>query len=152
MEITDKTVDELAHLARLQFEGAEKERIKKDLNRILGFMEKLNELDTEGVEPLIYLSEEINVMRYDESRQTITQKQALKNAPKRDSDYFKVPKVLKNPQRAKNSLCHFRRMNQKPLRESYRITVTVPVWCTPPSFSWPAHTSPSPNTPSIFHT
>jgi aspartyl-tRNA(Asn)/glutamyl-tRNA(Gln) amidotransferase subunit C len=74
---------------------------KKDLNRILGFMEKLNELDTEGVEPLIYLSEEINVMRYDESRQTITQKQALKNAPKRDSDYFKVPKVLKNPAEGK---------------------------------------------------
>ncbi|MFT6028136.1 MAG: aspartyl-tRNA(Asn)/glutamyl-tRNA(Gln) amidotransferase subunit C, partial [Bacteroidia bacterium] len=50
MEITDKTVDELAHLARLQFEGDEKERIKKDLNKILTFMDKLNELDTEGVE------------------------------------------------------------------------------------------------------
>lgn len=98
MEITDKTVDELAHLARLQFEGEEKERIKKDLNRILGFMEKLNELDTEGVEPLIHLSEELNVLRNDEARQTITQQQALKNAPQHDSDYFKVPKVLKNPE------------------------------------------------------
>jgi aspartyl-tRNA(Asn)/glutamyl-tRNA(Gln) amidotransferase subunit C len=58
----------------------------------------LNELDTEGVEPLIYLSEEFNVMRKDEARKTITQEQALKNAPKRDSDYFKVPKVLKNPE------------------------------------------------------
>lgn len=97
MEITDRTVDELAHLARLQFEGEEKERIKNDLNRILGFMEKLNELDTEGVEPLIYLSEELNVLRNDEARTAITQQQALKNAPQRDSDYFKVPKVLKNP-------------------------------------------------------
>lgn len=97
MEITDKTVDELAHLARLQFEGEEKERIKKDLNRILGFMEKLNELDTEGVEPLVHLSEELNVMRRDEAKRTISQEEALKNAPKRDSDYFKVPKVLKNP-------------------------------------------------------
>jgi len=97
MEITDRTVDELAHLARLQFEGEEKERIKNDLNRILGFMEKLNELDTEGVEPLIYLSEELNVLRNDEARTTITQQQALKYAPQRDSDYFKVPKVLKNP-------------------------------------------------------
>jgi aspartyl-tRNA(Asn)/glutamyl-tRNA(Gln) amidotransferase subunit C len=97
MEITDRTVDELAHLARLQFEGEEKDRIKNDLNRILGFMEKLNELDTEGVEPLIYLSEELNVLRNDEARTTITQQQALKNAPQRDSDYFKVPKVLKNP-------------------------------------------------------
>jgi aspartyl-tRNA(Asn)/glutamyl-tRNA(Gln) amidotransferase subunit C len=98
MEITDKTVDELAHLARLHFEGDEKQRIKKDLTRIVSFMEKLNELDTEGVEPLIYLSEEFNVMRKDEARKTITQEQALKNAPKRDSDYFKVPKVLKNPE------------------------------------------------------
>ena len=97
MDITDKTVDELAHLARLQFEGREKERIKKDLNKILTFMEKLNELDTEGVEPLIYMSEELNVMRKDEKKKTISQKQALKNAPKADSDYFKVPKVLKNP-------------------------------------------------------
>lgn len=97
MEITDKTVDELAHLARLQFDGDEKQRIKKDLTRIVSFMEKLNELDTEGVEPLIYLSEEINVMRLDEARTTITQEQALQNSPKRDSDYFKVPKVLKNP-------------------------------------------------------
>lgn len=97
MEITDRTVDELAHLARLHFEGEEKERIKNDLNRILGFMEKLNELDTEGVEPLIYLSEEINVLRDDVAKRTITQQEALKNAPQRDSDYFKVPKVLKNP-------------------------------------------------------
>ncbi|MFC2175477.1 Asp-tRNA(Asn)/Glu-tRNA(Gln) amidotransferase subunit GatC [Bacteroidota bacterium] len=98
MEITDKTVDELAHLARLQFEGEDKERIKKDLNKILAFMDKLNELDTESVEPLIYMSEEMNVLRNDEKKKTITQKQALKNAPKADSDYFKVPKVLKNPE------------------------------------------------------
>jgi len=98
MEITDKTVDELAHLARLEFKGEEKQRIKKDLSRILGFMEKLNEIDTEGVEPLIYLSEELNVMRNDEKKNTVSQKQALKNAPKADSDFFKVPKVLKNPE------------------------------------------------------
>ncbi len=97
MDITDKTVEELAHLARLQFEGEEKERIKKDLSKILAFMDKLSELDTEGVEPLIYMSEELNVMRHDEKKKTISQKQALKNAPNADSDYFKVPKVLKNP-------------------------------------------------------
>ena len=88
MEITDKTVDKLAHLARLQFEGDEKERIKKDLNKILTFVDKLNELDTEGVEPLIYMSEELNVMRNDEKKKTVTQKQALKNAPKAYSDHF----------------------------------------------------------------
>ena len=98
MDITDKTVDELAHLARLQFEGEEKEAIRKDLSRILDFMEKLNELDTNGIEPLIHLSEEFNVLRNDKAHNPITQEQALKNAPKRDSDYFKVPKVLSNPE------------------------------------------------------
>lgn len=97
MDITDKTVDEIAHLARLQFEGEEREAIKKDLNRILDFMEVLNEVDTSNVEPLIYMTDETNVMREDEVKTTITQAQALKNAPDKDSDYFKVPKVLKNP-------------------------------------------------------
>jgi aspartyl-tRNA(Asn)/glutamyl-tRNA(Gln) amidotransferase subunit C len=97
MDITDKTVDEIAHLARLQFEGEEKEAIKKDLNRMLKFMDVLNEVDTCNVEPLIYMTEETNVMRDDKVKATITQAQALKNAPAKDSDYFKVPKVLKNP-------------------------------------------------------
>ena len=97
MDITDKTVDEIAHLARLQFEGAEKEAIKSDLNRIIGFMEKLNALDTEGVEPLVYMTEEVNVLREDKMETTISHQQALKNAPDRDSDYFRVPKVLQNP-------------------------------------------------------
>lgn len=97
MDITDKTVEEIAHLARLQFEGEEKEAIKKDLNRILDFMEVLNEVETSNVEPLIYMTDETNIMRKDEVKTTITQAQALKNAPDKDSDYFKVPKVLKNP-------------------------------------------------------
>lgn len=97
MDITDKTVDEIAHLARLQFEGAEKEAIKGDLNRIIGFMEKLNAVDTEGVEPLIYMTDEVNVLREDVTESTISQKDALKNAPDKDSDYFRVPKVLHNP-------------------------------------------------------
>ena len=97
MDITDKTVDEIAHLARLQFEGDEKEAIKKDLSRIIGFMEKLSAVDTEGVAPLIYMTEEVNVLREDVNSGTITQKEALKNAPDKDSDYFRVPKVLQNP-------------------------------------------------------
>ena len=65
MDITDKTVDEIAHLARLEFEGEEKAAIKKDLNRMLDFMDLLNEVDTTNVEPLIYMTEETNVMRDD---------------------------------------------------------------------------------------
>jgi aspartyl-tRNA(Asn)/glutamyl-tRNA(Gln) amidotransferase subunit C len=94
MEINDEMVSHLAHLARLEFKGQEREEIKKDLNRIISFVEKLNELETEDVEPLIYMTDEYNVMREDELRQDISQQEALKNAPKKDSDYFKVPKVV----------------------------------------------------------
>jgi aspartyl-tRNA(Asn)/glutamyl-tRNA(Gln) amidotransferase subunit C len=94
MEINDEMISHLAHLARLEFKDEAKDEIKKDLNRIISFVEKLNELDTENVEPLIYMTEEFNVMREDDVKQTLTQQEALKNAPQRDSDYFKVPKVV----------------------------------------------------------
>ena len=61
---------------------------------MLGFIEKLNELDTTDVEPLIYMSDEVNVLREDDVKHDISQDDALKNAPKHDSDYFKVPKVI----------------------------------------------------------
>ncbi len=89
-----KTVDEIAHLARLEFKDEAKAEILNDINRMLTFVDKLNELNTDNVEPLIYMTEERNVMREDEPEITLTQKEALKNAPKKDSDYFKVPKVI----------------------------------------------------------
>lgn len=95
-KIDIKTVDEVAHLARLEFTEEGKTEILNDMNRMLAFVGKLNEMDTDGVEPLIYMTDEKNVMRNDEPKQTITQKEALKNAPKKDSDYFKVPKVIDN--------------------------------------------------------
>jgi aspartyl-tRNA(Asn)/glutamyl-tRNA(Gln) amidotransferase subunit C len=94
MKIDHKTVDEVAHLARLEFEAQAKDEIVNDMNRMLGFIEKLSELDTKGVEPLIYMTDESNVLREDMVKETITQKEALLNAPKKDSDYFKVPKVI----------------------------------------------------------
>lgn len=94
MKIDKETVDKIAHLARLEFENEAKEQIIKDMNNMLTFVEKLNELDTSKVEPLIYMSDEVNVLREDEVKQEITQDEALKNAPKKDSDYFKVPKVI----------------------------------------------------------
>jgi aspartyl-tRNA(Asn)/glutamyl-tRNA(Gln) amidotransferase subunit C len=93
-KIDIKTVDEIAHLARLDFNDASKTEILNDLNRMLAWVDKLNELDTENVEPLIYMTEEKNILREDEPEITISQKDALKNAPKKDSDYFKVPKVI----------------------------------------------------------
>ncbi len=94
MQVDEQLVDKLAHLARLEFNGEEKQHIIKDLDRILGFVAQLQTVNTDGVEPLIYLSDEVNVLRADEAKTTITKQEALKNAPKKDSDYFRVPKVM----------------------------------------------------------
>lgn len=94
MEITDEIVDHIAHLSRLEFEGEKKDAIREDLKRITNFMAKLQELDTENVEPLIFMTDEVNNLRGDVAEVTVTQEEALKNAPKRDSDYFRIPKVL----------------------------------------------------------
>jgi len=94
MKITEEIVDHIAHLARLEFEGADKDAIRSDMENIIAFMDRLNELDTENVEPLIFMSDEVNRLREDVAQVTITQKEALKNAPKKDSDYFRIPKVL----------------------------------------------------------
>lgn len=94
MEINDELIDHISYLAKLSFEGEEREEIKTDMSNIINFMGKLNEVDTEGVEPLIFMSEEVNVLREDTPQQTITHEEALKNAPKKDSDYFRIPKVL----------------------------------------------------------
>jgi aspartyl-tRNA(Asn)/glutamyl-tRNA(Gln) amidotransferase subunit C len=94
MKIDRSTVDKLAELSKLEFDGPAKDAIINDLNRMIGFVDKLAEVNTDGVEPLIYMSDETNMLREDEVRQEITQQEALKNAPKRDSDYFKVPKVI----------------------------------------------------------
>ena len=82
-KIDIKTVDEIAHLARLEFKDDAKAEILNDMNRMLAWVDKLNELDTDKVEPLIYMSEERNVLREDEVKQTLTQKEALQNAPKK---------------------------------------------------------------------
>ncbi len=95
MEITNETIDKLAVLAKLQFKEGDKESIRKDLSKIIAFVDKIEELDTEGVDPLVHINQEINVLREDEVRETITQAQALKNAPSKDSDYFKIATVLK---------------------------------------------------------
>ena len=94
MQVSDELVDKLAHLAKLEFEGEKKERIKEDFQKILNFVDKLSELDTEGVEPLIHMSDTVTEFREDVVKETISHEEALKNAPQKDSDYFKVPKVL----------------------------------------------------------
>ena len=95
MKITNKLIQDIAALAKLEFDEQSAKQMKADLEKIIGFVDKLNEIDTEGVDPLIYLSEEVNVLREDEIKAVVSQVEALKNAPEKDSDYFKVPTVLK---------------------------------------------------------
>jgi len=88
-------VEKLAHLARLKFNEEEKQEIKTDLQRMISFVEKLNELNLDGVEPLLHLSDEVNVLREDEIKGSVSREDALKNAPLHDEEFIKVPKVIK---------------------------------------------------------
>lgn len=95
MEVNDNLVNNLANLARLQFNEVEKEMIKKDLEQMIGFVDKLKELDTTGVEPLLHMSDVVNVLREDKIQGSSSREEALKNAPDSDGSYFRVPKVIK---------------------------------------------------------
>lgn len=94
MKIDQSLILRLEELARLELSVEERERIQGDLERILGMVEKLQEVDTEGVEPLTYISSATNVLRLDEVAHELDREQAMKNAPETDGTYFKVPKVI----------------------------------------------------------
>lgn len=97
MEVNDEMVDKLAHLSRLSFGEGEKQEIKSDLQKMIGFVEKLGELPLEDTEPLVHLSGEVNVFRDDEVKGSITREEAFLNAPQHNGEFFMVPKVIKNP-------------------------------------------------------
>jgi aspartyl-tRNA(Asn)/glutamyl-tRNA(Gln) amidotransferase subunit C len=94
MKITEELIDKLANLARLEFQGSEKAAIREDIERMVGFIEKLNEVNTEGVLPLTHIHAEPIPLREDRVVEEVSHEQALKNAPDHDSDYFRVPRVL----------------------------------------------------------
>ena len=94
MTIDKETVEKVAHLARLELAEDEKETLIADMSKILGFMAKLNEIDTSGIEPLVYMTNTSNVLREDVIKQEITHEEALLNAPKHDENYFLVAKVI----------------------------------------------------------
>ena len=94
MKINRDVLDKIAHLARLEFDEKDAGKMMKDMTAIVNWVEKLNEVDTEGVEPLTTMSHEINSLREDEVKPHLDHEEAVKNAPKKDSDYFRVPKVL----------------------------------------------------------
>ena len=97
MHVDDALIDKLSRLAMLKFDEAEREEIKSDLQKMIGFIDKLSELDTTGVEPLLHMSPNINVLREDVPGNMLSRDEALRNAPVHDGVYFKVPKVITKP-------------------------------------------------------
>ena len=94
MKLDESTVDRIAQLSKLEFNTEEKVAILNDMNQMLDFIETLQEVNTDNVEPLIHMTEDVNVLRADDAKTTISQEEALTNAPSKDSTYFKIPKVL----------------------------------------------------------
>lgn len=94
MEITDELLDKMARLARLELKGEERAQIKADFQKMLNFVEKLQEVDTTGIEPLFHMTEEVNHLREDKPSLPLSKEEALKNAPESDGTYFLVPKFV----------------------------------------------------------
>ena len=95
MQVDDALIDKLSRLAMLEFDPAERSAIKSDLEKMIGFVDKLKEIDTTGVEPLLHMSGAVNVLREDNPAGMLTQVQALQNAPLHNEQFFLVPKVIK---------------------------------------------------------
>lgn len=96
MIIDNNTIDRLAKLAKLKFDTEEMATITPELEKIVLMCEQLKNVDTEGIEPLIYMTNAQSVLRDDIVVQNTTHEEALKNAPKKDSDFFRVPKVIES--------------------------------------------------------
>jgi len=95
MKIDQTLIEKLAKLSQLDFSQEAKSKMEQDLNKILAFVDELNTLNTDDIEPLVYINEEVNKLREDKVAEHLPKEKALKNAPDKDSDYFKVPTVLK---------------------------------------------------------
>jgi aspartyl-tRNA(Asn)/glutamyl-tRNA(Gln) amidotransferase subunit C len=95
MEVNDALIGQLARLSQLEFDDARKDEFKKDLQKMIGFVEKLKHLDVSGVEPLLYMGEEPETLREDIKQPSLDRQLALAIAPDADDQYFKVPQVVK---------------------------------------------------------
>lgn len=94
MQITDEILDKVARLARLELEESTREQVRQDFARMLDFVDKLREVNTEGVEPLFHITEEVNHLRSDKADEPISRERALSQAPDHDRQFFLVPKVV----------------------------------------------------------
>jgi aspartyl-tRNA(Asn)/glutamyl-tRNA(Gln) amidotransferase subunit C len=95
MEVNDLLIDNLAKLSHLSFSEQEKKEIRADLQEMIAFIEKLKEVNTEGVAALLHMSSNVNMLREDVVQGSVSREEALKNAPETDGTFFKVPKVIK---------------------------------------------------------
>lgn len=95
MQVDDALLEKLSRLAMLQFTEEEKQAIREDLQKMIGFVDKLEELDTTGVEPLLHMSANRNVFREDEIVSELSTEEALKNAAHHDEQFFKVPRMIR---------------------------------------------------------
>ncbi len=94
MQVDRSLILKLETLARLELSEDERSQLTGDLNKILAMVEKLEQLDTSNVEPLVYINDVENTLREDEIKYQVSQEAALANAPDKDERYFKVPKVM----------------------------------------------------------
>ena len=94
MKINKEVIIKLSGLSKLKFNKEETDLISEDLSKMVNFINQLNELDTDGIEPLVHMNEEINNWREDKLGDVLDQEKALTNSPVKDSTYFKLPKVL----------------------------------------------------------
>jgi aspartyl-tRNA(Asn)/glutamyl-tRNA(Gln) amidotransferase subunit C len=96
MQVDEQLVLRLEKLARLRLSEEEREVIQGDLNKVLEMVDKLKEIDTDNVEPLVYINDDVNVLREDIVKNQTPREDALRNAPVEDGTYFKVPKVIQS--------------------------------------------------------
>jgi aspartyl-tRNA(Asn)/glutamyl-tRNA(Gln) amidotransferase subunit C len=92
-----ETIYKIAHLARIEVKEEEMGALLQDLNNILQWVDQLNEVDTTAIEPLVHLGSSVNVLREDTPHPPLGHQEALKLAPRKNSDYYLVPKVLDTP-------------------------------------------------------
>ncbi len=93
-KITSDEVRRIATLARLRFDDEKIEAFAEDFDRLVSYVEKLEEVDVEGVEPMTRLVDEIRAPRPDVPSEGLTQQEALKNAPEKTEGFFRVPRVV----------------------------------------------------------
>lgn len=94
MKIDRSLLEKIAHLSRLEIDEKDVDKMLADMTAIVDWVEKLNEVDTEGIQPLTTMSHEVNVVRSDEVKDHLDHEKALSQAPKKDENYFRVPKVI----------------------------------------------------------